>query len=57
MRIWNTLLATVTVVSGLCCGFDHAQAQSFPSRVITLVIPFAPGGSHLDRRPRRSPTR
>jgi tripartite-type tricarboxylate transporter receptor subunit TctC len=45
MRISNTLLATVTVVSGLCCGFDHAQAQSFPSRAITLVIPFAPGGS------------
>jgi tripartite-type tricarboxylate transporter receptor subunit TctC len=45
MRIWNTLLATVTVVSGLCGGFDHAQAQSFPSRAITLVIPFAPGGS------------
>ncbi len=25
--------------------FDRAQAQPFPNRAITLVIPFAPGGS------------
>ncbi|HYT47746.1 MAG TPA: ABC transporter substrate-binding protein, partial [Burkholderiales bacterium] len=26
-------------------GFTGAQAQSFPSRPITLVSPFPPGGS------------
>jgi len=45
MRIFNTLLVTAAVLSGLCCGFDRAQAQSFPNHAITLVIPFAPGGS------------
>ncbi len=42
MRIWNALLATVAVFS---IGFGSAHAQTFPSRPITLVIPFTPGGS------------
>ena len=45
MRIWNALLCTAAVVLGLSGGFDSAQAQNFPNRTITLVIPFAPGGS------------
>ena len=40
MRIWNALLVTAAVL-----GFGPAQAQTFPSRSITLVIPFTPGGS------------
>src|SRR6476619_3957342 len=40
MRIWNALLATALVL-----GFGSASAQTYPSRAITLVIPFAPGGS------------
>ena len=42
MRIWNALFATAAVFG---IGLDPAQAQTFPSRSITLVIPFAPGGS------------
>ena len=40
MRIWNALLVTAAVF-----GFAPAHAQTFPNRAITLVIPFAPGGS------------
>lgn len=45
MRIWNALLCTAAVVLGLSGGPDSAHAQNFPNRTITLVIPFAPGGS------------
>ena len=45
MRRWNALLCTAAFVLGVCLGLDRAQAQPFPSRAITLVIPFAPGGS------------
>jgi tripartite-type tricarboxylate transporter receptor subunit TctC len=45
MRRWNALLCTFALVLGACCGLDGAKAQSFPNRPITLVIPFAPGGS------------
>ena len=31
---------------GLSAALVEAQAQNFPSRTITLVIPFAPGGSN-----------
>ena len=40
MRIWNALLVTATIF-----GIGTAQAQTFPNRPITLVIPFSPGGS------------
>ena len=45
MRIWNALLCSAAVALGLSSGLDQARAQTFPSRSITLVIPFAPGGS------------
>jgi tripartite-type tricarboxylate transporter receptor subunit TctC len=45
MRIWKALLCTAAVVLGLSSGPDRAEAQNFPNRTITLVIPFAPGGS------------
>jgi tripartite-type tricarboxylate transporter receptor subunit TctC len=45
MRRRNAWLCVAALVLGLCCGFDRVQAQSFPSRTITLVIPFPPGGS------------
>jgi tripartite-type tricarboxylate transporter receptor subunit TctC len=42
MRIWNSLFATAFVLSG---ALAPAQAQTYPNRAITLVIPFTPGGS------------
>ena len=35
----------VALVLALCTGMAGAQAQTFPSRPITLVVPFPPGGS------------
>src|SRR4051794_26844095 len=43
MQMSTTWIAAA--VLGLSGEPDRAQAQSFPSRTITLVIPFAPGGS------------
>src|SRR6266545_2075490 len=45
MRIWKIWLCAAALACGLPGASDEAQAQSFPSRAITLVIPFAPGGS------------
>jgi tripartite-type tricarboxylate transporter receptor subunit TctC len=41
MRIWNAIAIAV----GLVAGINGAAAQNYPNRAITLVIPFAPGGS------------
>src|SRR5450631_207267 len=35
----------VTLVLAITAGIGGAQAQSYPSRQITLVVPFPPGGS------------
>ena len=43
-KIW-LFAAVVAVALGLTDGVDRAAAQGFPNRTITLVIPFAPGGS------------
>src|ERR1700704_5533821 len=45
MRIWKTWLCATALAFGLPGALDEAQAQNYPSRAITLVIPFAPGGS------------
>src|SRR5258708_39203638 len=45
MRIWKIWLCAAATVFGLPAAQVDAQAQSFPNRSITLVIPFAPGGS------------
>src|SRR4051794_36422640 len=42
MRTWINLFAAVFVLSS---ALAPAQAQTYPNRAITLVIPFAPGGS------------
>jgi tripartite-type tricarboxylate transporter receptor subunit TctC len=44
MRIWQIWL-WATVVFGLPAASNDALAQGFPNRSITLVVPFAPGGS------------
>jgi tripartite-type tricarboxylate transporter receptor subunit TctC len=45
MQIWKIWLCAAALALGLPGASDQAQAQSFPNRAITLVIPFAPGGS------------
>jgi tripartite-type tricarboxylate transporter receptor subunit TctC len=45
MRRWKIWLCAAAFVFSLTGGPNGAQAQSFPDRTITLVIPFAPGGS------------
>jgi len=41
----KTWLCAVAAIIALGVSFDRAAAQTFPNRTITLVIPFAPGGS------------
>src|SRR6478736_3412829 len=41
MRIWKILAAALCIVA----AFNDARAQNYPTRAVTLVIPFAPGGS------------
>jgi len=43
MRVLKIWICAVAALFGLPGAF--AQAQTFPNRAITLVIPFAPGGS------------
>jgi tripartite-type tricarboxylate transporter receptor subunit TctC len=45
MRIWKTLLGATAAALALTGAFDAVHAQTYPNRAITLVIPFAPGGS------------
>jgi tripartite-type tricarboxylate transporter receptor subunit TctC len=44
MRIWKIWLCAA-VMFGLPGASVGAQAQTYPNRAITLVLPFAPGGS------------
>ena len=45
MRIWTIWLCAAAMF-GMSGAVVDAQAQTFPTRTITLVIPFAPGGSN-----------
>ena len=45
MRIRKTLLGAAAAAFMLSNPLAPAQAQTYPNRAITLVIPFAPGGS------------
>jgi tripartite-type tricarboxylate transporter receptor subunit TctC len=41
----KTLFAAIAMVFAVSGAISRLEAQTYPSRVITLVIPFAPGGS------------
>ena len=45
MRSWAASLGILALVSGFCGSLDSVPAQTYPSRTITLIIPFPPGGS------------
>ena len=45
MSTWVKSFCVVAALLGVSGAVDSAQAQNYPSRAITLVIPFAPGGS------------
>jgi tripartite-type tricarboxylate transporter receptor subunit TctC len=38
-------MRSFAVALALCAGFTCAQAQTFPTRPVTLIVPFPPGGS------------
>ncbi len=44
VSMWRTALGAVTVAAASLSGTAHA-ADAYPSKPITLVIPFSPGGS------------
>src|SRR5690242_21909191 len=45
MRSLNAWLCILAFLLGPCGSLDPAWAQSWPSRTITFVVPFPPGGS------------
>src|ERR1700742_2037867 len=45
MRHLRASLCALVVALGLCANSDAVRAQTYPSRTITMVVPFPPGGS------------
>jgi tripartite-type tricarboxylate transporter receptor subunit TctC len=44
MNLFSRMLATVAVFAGLGCIAAPVQAQEYPTRAITMIVPFAAGG-------------
>ena len=45
-RIVQTLLCQGLLLTGLLISSSHAIAQNYPTRTVTLVVPFSPGASN-----------
>lgn len=45
MPVMQTLVRFALVFFLSCAGLVHAQAQNYPSRPVTVIIPFPPGGT------------
>src|SRR6185503_20392495 len=45
MSTWIKSFGVVAALLGVSAAVDSARAQNYPARALTLVIPFAPGGS------------
>jgi tripartite-type tricarboxylate transporter receptor subunit TctC len=43
-RVVTTCLAAAALLAGFAGTFDRAAAQDYPTRPITLIVPFPPGG-------------
>src|SRR3569833_2395410 len=44
LHSWNRLLRCGLMLFALGTGTEVASAQSYPSRQISLIVPYAPGG-------------
>lgn len=44
MTKFVAVLATAALVTAIALPFTDAQAQSFPNRPVTVIVPFPPGG-------------
>ena len=39
------ILATVAIAAATVCGSAHAQATNYPTKPVTIIVPFSPGGA------------
>ena len=46
MPNWTDVLAATVVAAVAACAADPAAAQNYPTRPITVVVPFAAGGGN-----------